>query len=298
MLLILTASIDGTSDLILSRLGNQAFRFNFDLFSEYHLELNSSRWCITNPVGQSISSETVTGVFWWKVTSYRAAEDKFINEEIKYVFRELYNWGISRNLTKGIPPDFHNRNGKISILGKAKNHFDIPETLVTWGFKSLPYTTTMVAKSLSSSFTSNNLALFTSPVNPQILDSRYPWYLQEKIDATYDVTTFVCGKNLFCFKRDRSELKGLDWRLEQDFTGQSEEWLPREHTTQETNAVLNFCSDLDVDWGRIDFIEQADGKLIFLEYNANGQWAFLDYTHKYGLIEAVIEYLTDSKNAI
>jgi hypothetical protein len=298
MLLILTASIDGTSDLILSRLGNQAFRFNFDLFNEYHLELDSSGWSISNPAGQSISSQTVTGIFWWKVTSYRAAEDEFINEEIKYVFRELYWWGVHRGLAKGIPPDFHNRNGKISILAKAKNHFDIPETLVTWGFRSLPYTTMMVAKSLSSSFTSNNLALFTSPVNPQILDPRYPWYLQEKIDATYDVTTFVCGNNLFCFKRDRSALKGLDWRLEQDFTGQSEEWLPREHTTQETNAILNFCEDLTVDWGRIDFMEETDGKLIFLEYNANGQWAFLDYTQKYGLIEAVIEYLTDSKNAI
>ena len=86
--------------------------------------------------------------------------------------------------------------------------------------------------------------------------------------------------------------------MEQDFTGQSEEWLPREHTTQETNAILNFCEDLTVDWGRIDFMEEADGKLIFLEYNANGQWALLDYTQKYGLIEAVIEYLTDSKNAI
>ena len=293
MLLILTASIDGTSDLILSRLGNQAFRFNFDLFNEYHLELDSSGWRIINPAGQSISSETVTGIFWWKVTSYRAHEDEFINDEIKYVFRELYNWGVDRGLAKGIPPDFHNRNGKIAILAKAKPHFHIPETLVTWGFKFLPYTNTMVAKSLSSSFTSDNQALFTSPVNPQQLDPKFPWYLQDKINATYDVTTFVCGKILFGFKRDRSALKGLDWRLEQDFTGQAEEWLPRVHDEQETTAILNFCADLGVDWGRIDFLEQADGKLIFLEYNANGQWVFLDYTQKYGLIEAVIDYLEE-----
>jgi hypothetical protein len=295
MLLILTASIDGTSDLILSRLGNQAFRFNFDLFNEYHLELNSSGWSISNPAGQSISSETVSGIFWWKVTSYRAHQDEFINEEIKYVFRELYCWGVDRGLAKGVPPDFHNRNGKISILAKAKPHFHIPETLITWGFNSLPYTNTMVAKSLSSSFTSNNQALFTSPVNPQQLDPLYPWYLQEKIDATYDVTTFVCGQKLFGFKRDRSTLKGLDWRLEQDFTGHAEEWLPRAHTERETSAILSFCSDLGVDWGRIDFLEQADGKLIFLEYNANGQWVFLDYTQKYGLIEAVTDYLADNK---
>lgn len=293
MLLILTGSIDGTSDLLLGRLGNQAFRFNFDLFNEYHLELSSSGWSISNPAGQSISSETVTGIFWWKVTSYRAAEDEFINEEIKYVFRELYNWGVNRGLAKGIPPDFHNRNGKISILAKAKPYFHIPETLVTWGFKSLSYTTKMVAKSLSSSFTSNNQALFTSPVNPKQLDPRYPWYLQEKIDATYDVTTFVCGKKIFGFKRDRSALKGLDWRLEQDFNRQSEEWLPLVHNDQETSAISDFCTDLGVDWGRIDFLEQVNGELIFLEYNANGQWGFLDYTHKYGLLDAVIDYLQE-----
>ena len=82
MILILTASIDGTSDLMLKHLGDKAFRFNFDLFNEYHLELNSSRWSISNPLGQSISSDTVTGIFWWKVTSYQAHQDEFINEEI------------------------------------------------------------------------------------------------------------------------------------------------------------------------------------------------------------------------
>ena len=297
MLLILTASIDGTSDLILSRLGNQAFRFNFDLFNEYHLELSNSGWNITNPAGQSINSENVTGIFWWKVTSYRAHQDEFINEEIKYVFRELYWWGVHRGIAKGIPPDFHNRNGKISILAKAKPYFHIPETLVTWGFKSLPYQKTMVAKSLSSSFTSDNQALFTTPIDPQKLDPSYPWYIQDKIDATYDVTTFVCGQKIFGFKRDRSTLKGLDWRLEQDFTGHSEEWIPRPHSEQETTSILDFCRDLGVDWGRIDFLEQGDGKLIFLEYNANGQWVFLDYTQKYGLIEAVIEYLTTNNKA-
>ena len=296
MLLILTASFDGTGDLLLSRLGNQAFRLNFDLFNEYHLELSSSGWSITNPAGQNINSETVTGIFWWKVTSYRAHADEFINEEIKYIFRELYCWGIDRCLAKGVPPDFHNRHGKISILAIAKSYFDTPETLVTWGFKSLPYTKTMVAKSLSSSFTSDNQVLFTSPVNPKQLDPKYPWYLQDKIDATYDVTTFICGKQLFGFKRDRSSLKGLDWRQEQDFSGQGEEWFQRIHTEQETSAILDFCAALEIDWGRIDFLEKANGELVFLEYNANGQWVFLDYLNKYGLVDTVVEYLTNKKS--
>lgn len=96
MLLILTASFDGTGDVLLKRLKNKAFRFNFDLFKDYHLELSTLGWCITNPIGQSISSDTVTGIFWWKVFSYRAHFDEFINEEVKYIFREIYCWGIRK----------------------------------------------------------------------------------------------------------------------------------------------------------------------------------------------------------
>lgn len=175
-----------------------------------------------------------------------------------------------------MPPDFHNRHGKISILSIAENYFDIPETLVTWGFSLLPYSDVMVAKSLSSSFTSTNQVLFTSPVNPWQLDPDYPWYLQEKIEAIADTTVFVCGSNLFCFDRDRSNLQGVDWRAEQDFSGQSEEWILNDLSPKDEVGIRLFCRDLGIDWGRIDFLRTKENKLIFLEYNANGQWVFLD----------------------
>jgi hypothetical protein len=45
-----------------------------------------------------------------------------------------------------------------------------------------------------------------------------------------------------------------------------------------------------VEWGRIDFLKSND-ELIFLEYNANGQFFFLDTKNQYGLKDAVVEYL-------
>jgi hypothetical protein len=49
---------------------------------------------------------------------------------------------------------------------------------------------------------------------------------------------------------------------------------------------------MKIDWGRIDFME-LNNELTFLEYNANGQWVFLDYRNEIGLVDEVVEYLTN-----
>ncbi|CAN1516719.1 GRASP_SAV_5884, ATP-grasp ribosomal peptide maturase, SAV_5884 family [Methylophilaceae bacterium] len=294
MLLVLTASFDGTSDLLFEHINKKAFRFNFDIFEEYEVELTPSYWRIRNPVGLEITSETASKCFWWKVTNYQAHEDGFVNEEVKYVFREIYNWFLHRNLVKGTPPDFHNRNGKIHILSVAKNHFPIPETYTGWGFHQAPNlkNRNVVAKSLSSGLTTTNHALFTTAVDINKLNPKFPWYLQETVEAEYDTTIFICDGKPYAFQRSREDLKGLDWRSEQDFND-TKQWNPRDLSATENVSINNFCAALNIDWGRIDFLER-NGDLIFLEYNANGQWVFLDYENKMGLVEKVCNYLCET----
>ena len=291
MLLVLTASYDGTSDLLFEHIHEKAFRFNIDIFKEYEVELTPAYWKISNPAGLDISSETATSCFWWKVTNYQAHEDNFINEEVKYIFREIYNWFLHRNLAKGTPPDFHNRSGKIHILSVAQNYFPVPETYTGWGFPKAPKleNSNVVAKSLSSGLTTTNRTLFTTSVDVKKLHPDFPWYLQETIEAEYDTTVFICNGEMFAFQRSRKDLKGLDWRSEQDFTSRKE-WVPRKLSNEETRALYDLCNDLKVNWGRIDFLERH-GELIFLEYNANGQWVFLDYENKVGLVKKVCDYL-------
>ncbi len=291
MLLVLTASYDGTSDLIFNEINDKAFRFNFDIYKEYDVELKPNFWRIRNPVGLEITSETASACFWWKVTNYKANEDEFLNEEIKYIFREIYNWFYHRSLAKGTPPDFHNRNGKIHILSIANKYFKTPETFTGWGFNKTPNINSkdVVAKSLSSGLTATNRALFTTKVDVTKLHPEYPWYLQEAISAEFDTTVFICGESKYGFQRSRESLKGLDWRSEQDFNA-TDEWTSRELSTKENNAIDALCNDLKVTWGRIDFLER-NGELIFLEYNANGQWVFLDYENKVGLVKEVCRYL-------
>jgi hypothetical protein len=114
--------------------------------------------------------------------------------------------------------------------------------------------------------------------------------LQEKIESKLDVTVFICGDQIFPFSRDRTNLKGLDWRSEQILDQDIQEWFFYELSEQQISSIKNFCKEISVEWGRIDFMEK-DNNLVFLEYNANGQWVFLDYNGEHELVKKVSRYL-------
>lgn len=281
----------------MSKLGSRAFRLNFDIFNEYSLSLTPSSWKISNPAGLEISSSTSTAAFWWKPFHYGLDIDPFIAGEVKYIFRELYGWHQRRGLCKGNDHDFHNRFGKIYFLDLASRYFKTPGTFVGWGFGRERVvldsdSSKVVAKSLSSGLTAAKKALFTSEVDSSRLDPSFPWYLQELIDSGFDITVFVCGESRFCFQRSREDLKSLDWRSEIDLSGPpKDEWTLIEFTSAENDALQRFCEAGNIAWGRIDFMRNGAGELVFLEFNANGQWVFLDYSGKHCLVDHVCEYL-------
>jgi hypothetical protein len=227
-------------------------------------------------------------------------EEKFIAEEVKYIFREIYGWFLARSITKGTNPEFHRFKGKIQILNAASAYFEIPKTVCGWGSAIRSEARSkkrIVAKSLTSGLTTTNKALFTTEVDCAKLDPRYPWYLQEKIDADADLTIFVCGKRYFAFERDRSGLKGLDWRNQEDSFNAEQKWTRFSLTKQHREAVSAFLHQIGVDWGRIDFL-RTGSKLVFLEYNANGQFGFLDTKHEFGIFDTVVEYLLKSPSQL
>ena len=294
MLLLITGSNDGTSSLLITELGGEnVFRFNYDLFNDYTLEFTPHFWRITNPAGHSIDSNSVTSCFWWKAFNfYLMEQEQFIVEEVKYIFREIYHWCRLRGLTKGTPHDFHNHIGKMNILSMASKYFKIPKTLASFrlgGIKDID-NISVVAKSFTSGLTATNKSLKTTAVKIDSLHPDYPWYLQELIPSKADITVFICGDKQFAYSRDRSNLKGLDWRTEQDFSGDTKEWIRFDLNQSHAEAISSLCNDLGVNWGRFDLMESED-ELVFLEFNANGQWVFLDYSGDDGLVKTVAEYL-------
>jgi len=294
MLLLLTGSDNRTSDRIVNHFGLDVFRLNFDLWSDYSITFSPNSWEIKNPAGHSISSKTVSRVFYWKAFSYPINEDKLVAAEINYIFREIYSWCVSRGMQRGNPFYFHQVCGKINILSKAKSHFQTPNTIVTSGTSmDERIGDLVVAKSLSSEVTEDYKAMMTTLVDPECLDPGYPWFLQEKVESNWDVTVFICGEKLFAFQRDRSSLKGIDWRAEQQCGRDGKEWIFFELDELNTEKVFNLSEELDVDWGRYDFMLSLDEReLVFLEFNANGQWGFLDPLDEYGVFDQAVKYLS------
>lgn len=292
MLLLITGSRDGTSDFLCKELGTKVFRLNYDIFNDYTFEFFPNSWRITSPSGNKISSESITSCFWWKAFNFPIEnQDNYVVEEIKYIYRELYAWCKLLGLVKGNASDYHHHMGKINLLDIASKYFKTPKSIASIqcaGVASI--NGPVVAKSLSSALTNSMGSLLTTEVDTSKLDPAFPWFLQEKIDSAFDVTIFVCNQKIFSFQRSRANLKGLDWRGEQNFDPNSKEWKFFPLTKEQVTSIKSFCNEISVDWGRLDFMKSSN-ELVFLEFNANGQWLFLDYDGEHGLLQSVISYL-------
>lgn len=295
MLLLITGSYDGTADRLVLSYGENIFRLNYDLWQDYQLAFKNDGWLIRSPSGLEITSDTVSAAYWWKAFSYFTQDDRMVKSEVKYVLRDIYGWCQSRGIAKGNSIDFHNRFGKLTIIGLASKYFSVPKTLVAFNgcqFQEMN-SSPVVAKSLSSELSDNEGALMTTEVELDKLDPSYPWYLQHKIESNWDVTVFYCGGNVFPFRRSREGLKGLDWRADQSLEALlQEEWQPMTCNRTFASNLKALSSDLGIDFGRYDFMTIGDtDELAFLEFNANGQWVFLDPFNKHGLLSAVTKWL-------
>lgn len=301
MLLFITASCNLTADLLFEQSDFSAFRLNFDLWRDYAVLLEPNHWEIRNPVGLTITSETATHCYWWKAFSSAVVDpEHYVEAEIKYMFQELYAWFLRRGLVVGNPPDFHSRCGKLQILKMASRYFRIPQSFAGWNLPARIgdfHARELVAKSFATALTSASRILYTTPVIYAHLDRTFPWFLQTKIDARDDVTIVVCGDEFHAFARSREGLQGLDWRrtIGEEENPEQSGWRPRPLSRDEEKALEGLCQELEVRWGRFDFLEDEDG-LIFLEFNANGQWAFLDFGSN-SLTRAVASYLSNPAHA-
>ena len=289
-LLILTRSDDFGVDLVERYLEKEYLRLNIDKELDFSFALRPDYWEVEKD-GKLVSSIDSSVIWMWKCFLSDSERDNFEQKEITYSINEIYSFHRRRRKVKGNPPYFHTLNGKIFILQIASKYFKIPETEVVYNRKTQLENDTLVAKSLSSEPFTNGKVLFTTRVSREFIDPLNIWYLQQLTEAVADVTIFIAGNDCFMYSRDRRPEGSIDWRREQADDPLAERWTKISPSGDHKMRISKFITDLQVEWGRLDFLLTSSGQLVFLEFNANGQFGFLDPTAENGLIRGICKYL-------
>lgn len=286
--LLLTNSYDATADLLISYIGSDhVFRLNFDQWDSYKLCMLDGSVNIETEF-HSLNSSQVVKSYWRKPFAIPAESDQeckqYVNSELHYIFRELHNLFSATGRAVLVSPHSERFVGKLSQLRIAKRYFLIPKWSVFWN--SLPdIQGQVVVKSLSSERVGMSRIFFTKQVALNTLSPTYPWYAQELVQATHDITVVYVGGYCYAFSLDRSLFESMDWRRAHEAHGA---WQHFDLAPALTRQIQSFMNDCRLSFGRLDFLKCAD-KFFFLEVNPNGEWGWLDTENKYGLLARMIE---------
>jgi len=301
VLLIYTTSFDTTIDLLLHHMGEaQCFRYNFDLWRDYKLDIGNGGFRIEDPTGRSIDDTRTRKVLYRKpfVTKDIDAQidisdqDAYSEAELWYALREMINllWASEKLVL--VEPRADMRVGKFVQMHVARRYFNVPDYHFGLGYPGpfLGGRPTIVKSLTFESVSGKNepRVLYTTRVREEELSTDFPWMVQEYIEAKMDVTVAFVRDQLFAFELDRGPFlsRTVDWReLPVDATATM--WRPHALPDQLEDAVFAFMHDLGLHFGRLDLLHDGS-RYVFLEVNPNGQWGWLDSEGKHGLLEKII----------
>lgn len=301
VLLLISNSYDATADLLVSRLGREkVFRFNFDLWHDYHFEITGKNFFISDPTGREIKNDQVAKVLWrkpWSRVAFRPAsrsdEDRYYDGEMLYAMRDLVNLLWLDGKLVLVEPFAELHAGKFIQLRLAEAHFQVPQYQFRLGADTIfQENQETVVKSLTMEPVGNHQdreLLFTTKVDDRSLSADCPWMVQRYVRAHKDITIAFVYDRLFAFELDRQVFLGqaVDWReLPADW--EQGDWQPHPLPEDVATGVFGFMKDMGLHFGRLDFLWGPDG-YFFLEVNSNGEWGWLDPEGRYGLLPKVVE---------
>lgn len=294
MLLIISNSMDGTTDLLLPFLKGrkQVFRLNVDLWSQYLISIDNDSFLIADPTGRQISEASCTGFYIRK--AYFLDEDRpkpnggdlesWCQHQIRAIIDSLYWICNNKGLVRLVERNADRRLPKILQMRVGQKFFKVPKWSITTSPRSSGLANEIVCKGLSSSFLGDYKTLFTTKARIKDLDPGFPWFLQEYIDFHLDITIVFVDRRSFAFSRERRSGEAIDYR--QSKGGQDTGWEQYALPQEVERAINEYMDRLGLSYGRLDFVLK-DNAYYFLEVNPNGQFAWLDPDNKSGLLDWV-----------
>jgi hypothetical protein len=294
-LIIFTCSDDGTVDRLEPLLETRHLRVNLDQPSTWNFDATPTTWSLSSQ-GIEVKNTDVVHGWWWKAFLDDFPMERYIKAEIEYMTRELYHELVSKGCFVGNDFLHHEYRGKRYYLKAAGKFMRTPETLISQQGKRRLTSDDVIVKSLAATPFTSEKVLYTTRVDQNRLDFSNPWFIQEWVDAEFDLTIQVVGNRMFPFQRNRVSDQTVDWRKEQKYSSKVREWFPAQLSRLETQQIRSFLDSEKLTWGRIDLLRTVAGELLFLELNANGQFGFLDPLNELELFSTVAKYLSKSPN--
>lgn len=306
MHLIFTASHDITTDMLVDRLGERVIRLNNDRPQDHEIQINAKGFQITDKFGRTVNEQTLQTAILRKP----AGQPTALSDEALHAFRE--NSAAHGSLLQLIaylwPEKLPIHPSKIRDVSKfVQLHAAQPYfTTGQWCFTTHPNRSGLkddaVLKSLHGLPFSNGghdtepTFIYVQPIKPSELADGWPWFLQERIPAQFDITVLYVDGKLFARQLDRRTFDGLDWRK---FIGTNldNNWKFFEIPDDLAIKINAYMRDLGLRFGRLDFLatDESFEEIFFLEVNPNGQWAWMDMKMDNGIFDAVLKFLTVPK---
>ena len=296
MLLILTNSLDGTTDELVRRIGSEnVFRFNLDLWRDYEIEIRPGSFFLADPTGRRVEDHEVAVCYVRKPTfddplaiPAGGCQEAWLRAQMSYVNQELYNLCRSHGKVRLVEKGAQQRFGKFLQMNAATRYFTVPG----WRFTKSPrpprFEQPTIAKALTADFVDAYRFFYTTKVESGSLDPQFPWLLQDEISAEYDLTVVYVAGQCFAFTLAR-DFEGVDWRKHINKTELP--WTKFHLSDDLEDRIHRYMMEAGLDFGRLDFLLR-EGKEYFLEVNPNGQWAWLDMDGSEGIYDAVVRVLT------
>ena len=314
MLLILTSDQDLTADYLIVRLIERRlpyFRLNTEELSqgEFIFSLNNKGRARTVTVGpRTLDLDTVRAV-WYRRSIHPTPKGTLTPEERYFVAGELRHLAMGLILNPQIT--WVNPIDRVSVAEHklyqlqvaAGLGFHVPRTLVSSDvnllrdFVSGNFTGTICKPIFHGMFFDglSRHAVYTRRIDMDALDaeslSACPVFLQEQVPRDCDVRATFIGRH--CFVADiRGDTSLIDWRDPRSAADYAVSAL------DDTTAILcrRMLSELGLVYGAFDFIRTPSGKLVFMEVNPTGEWAWLEDKLSFQMRDAFIEVFFGERN--
>ena len=278
MLLILTNSIDGTSDVLIhlcAERGEPVFRFNIDLWLDYRSAWTPAGFAIRDPSGRTVASEEVSACLWRRPSlqdtpAWRGgtAEDRSATEaELHAVVREIAESARAsalRLVEASGAPGVRAVHGAVAAILTA-----VPEWSVGWGFR-WPQAKRMVKRFAPEALgAERDRHIFVQSVDAERLSPDFPWLTQEIAQGARDATVLYVNGRSFGFEMRLTRPSNCPWERRRS-NSDREHWRPGP-CRRRTESHRRHMQRLGLRFG--GSISSRRWRDDFLEVNPNGQFA-------------------------